>query len=241
MQIKADLHVHSLASWDGRSSLMQLAGEAKKRGLDAVAICDHDLCTDVSGEYPVLLLPCTEITTAEGHILGLCLASPLTLTKAPSAAQAVDAIHRSGGVAVLAHPYSPKKADDALLRSLAVDAVECENARVALKAPEKNALASRLAEQRGLARVGGSDGHSAEELGGCITLLSCAELSASAVREAILQKNCEAVFRHACTWRQKGLSQWAGHRRDPSLKKRLQAFLYLHGCILRDLFGRNAT
>ena len=71
MIVKADLHVHSAASWDGRSNLAALAQAAHARGLDAIAVCDHDVCTDVSGEFPVLLIPGVEVTSTAGHILGL--------------------------------------------------------------------------------------------------------------------------------------------------------------------------
>lgn len=237
MQLKADFHVHSAASWDGRSSLSQLAEKAKALGLDAIAVTDHDLCTDCSGEYPVLLLPGCEITTTHGHVLGLCLQKPLKPMQLPTPMQAVNAIRECGGVAVFAHPFSPQKAEEALLNEIPVDAIECENARVALKDPEKNAQARALAEKRGLAQIGGSDAHGADELGGCITLLECRERSVDAVREAILQGNCQAVFCHSCTWKQKGLSQWEGHRNDKNPLKVFKTLVYLTACIARDGFG----
>ena len=42
---RADLHVHTSASPDGRSSLEAVARAARAAGLDAAAITDHDLCT----------------------------------------------------------------------------------------------------------------------------------------------------------------------------------------------------
>ena len=84
MILKADLHVHSAASWDGRSGLAALAQAAHARGLDAIAVCDHDLCTDVSGSFPVLLIPGVEITSTAGHILGLFLGFLMLLSPALS-------------------------------------------------------------------------------------------------------------------------------------------------------------
>ena len=236
--IRADLHVHSAASWDGRSTLMELAEAAKAQGLDAIAICDHDRCTDVSGHYPVLLIPGVEVTTTAGHVLGLFLARPLdaVLWKngAPAPQTAIAAIRACGGLAVPAHPFSPQKLDEPALCALRPDALECENARVALKHAACNARAHALAKAAALPQTGGSDAHSAAEVGGCYTKLDCSECTISALKAALADGRSSAVFRRACRWRQKGLSQWHGHRHDRSLKKRCKALCYLIYCILRD-------
>ena len=44
---RVDLHLHTAASPDGRSSLEGIAKAAKAAGLDAIAVTDHDLCTPV--------------------------------------------------------------------------------------------------------------------------------------------------------------------------------------------------
>jgi predicted metal-dependent phosphoesterase TrpH len=45
MKYHIDFHVHTDRSPDGRSSLKAIAAAAKKRGLDAIAVADHDLFT----------------------------------------------------------------------------------------------------------------------------------------------------------------------------------------------------
>ena len=42
MELRLDLHIHSERSPDGRMSLPQIAAAARARGLQGVAICDHD-------------------------------------------------------------------------------------------------------------------------------------------------------------------------------------------------------
>ena len=152
MIVRADLHVHSAASWDGRSDLAALAQAAHARGLDAIAVCDHDLCTDIAGEFPVLLIPGVEITSTAGHILGLFLEKPLDRalweTGAPTPDAAIRAIRACGGLAVPAHPFSPQKLDEAALAALCPDAVEVQNARVALKNAARNAQAQTFAAQQ---------------------------------------------------------------------------------------------
>lgn len=241
MMLRADLHVHSAASWDGRSTLSELAAAAQARGLDAIAICDHDSCTDVSGSYPVLLIPGVEITTTGGHILGLFLQRPLDAALwahgAPAPDAAIRAVRACGGLAVPAHPFSPQKLPDAALRALSPDGLECENARVALRHADCNARARALAELCGLPQTGGSDAHSAAEVGGCYTQFFCEERSLASLRASLAAGQTRAVFDHACRWRQKGLSQWRGYRHDRSLKKRCKALGYLTYCVLRDVFS----
>ena len=77
MKLLADLHVHSRASADGRSSVEDLIQTAKARGLAAITVSDHDLCTPLPDSPDVLLIPGVEITSANGHILGLFLERPI--------------------------------------------------------------------------------------------------------------------------------------------------------------------
>lgn len=107
-EYKADLHVHTLASPDGRSTQEELARAARDRGLCALAVTDHDLCTPIDErrqeELGVLLIPGVEISTSIGHITGLFLERPVDLEglgKLPPPDKAVGAIHDAGGLAVL--------------------------------------------------------------------------------------------------------------------------------------------
>ena len=95
----ADLHVHTAASPDGRSSLEALAAAGARAGLQALAITDHDLCTPVPPEIGgVLLIPGCEISTRAGHITGLFLARPVdfaALGRLPEPEAAVAADRKS--------------------------------------------------------------------------------------------------------------------------------------------------
>lgn len=42
MTIRLDLHVHSQRSADGCMSISEIVAQARKRGLQGVAVCDHD-------------------------------------------------------------------------------------------------------------------------------------------------------------------------------------------------------
>lgn len=42
MELRLDLHVHSAQSIDGQMSLGEIIDAARSRGLDGVAVCEHD-------------------------------------------------------------------------------------------------------------------------------------------------------------------------------------------------------
>ena len=175
MKLLADLHVHSRASLDGRSSVEALIETARTRGLSAITVSDHDLCTPLPDCKDLFLIPGVEITSANGHILGLFLDAPIdfaALGKFPPPAQAIAAIHASGGLAVLAHPFAPQKLNPEEIARLGFDAIETANARAMLK-PGANEKARQLAQELSLPGTGGSDAHCAKELGGCVTEFSC--------------------------------------------------------------------
>ena len=118
-----DLHVHTAASPDGRSPLADLATAAKQAGLDAMAICDHDLCTPVPEALEgVLLIPACEVSTRAGHIAGLFLDRPLDLEALGlTARQVADTLAAAyaGGPVVAVHPLN-EGADGGFLASNAL-------------------------------------------------------------------------------------------------------------------------
>ncbi len=70
-----DLHVHSVESGDARPSLDEIAAFARGRGLDFVALSEHntlsqlDFFNDVQARNPgLLLVPSVEFTTYAGHL-----------------------------------------------------------------------------------------------------------------------------------------------------------------------------
>ncbi len=231
-----DLHVHTSASPDGRSSLPALAAAAKAKGLHALAVTDHNLCTPVPAELDgVLLIPGCEVSTQAGHITGLFLERPLDLDMTgplPPPEAAVDAIHQAGGLAALAHPYQKPGAEPERL-ALPLDALETVNARAAFKVPDANRRAARLAQDWSLSVVGGSDAHDAAEVGNACTVLTAEELSLPALRRALLAGGRAVLYRNTPHVR-KGLSQWTKARRT-GLSRLPKAALYLAYCAALDL------
>lgn len=235
---RVDLHLHTAASPDGRSSLEGIAKAAKAAGLDAIAVTDHDLCTPVPAALEgVLLIPGCEVSTAAGHITGLFLERPLPLEALgclPAPEAAVEAIREAGGLAVLAHPYQrPGAAPEQF--TFPLDAVEAVNARACFKVPEANEKAAALAQKRGLPVAGGSDAHDAAEVGNACTELEAEALTLPALREALAAGRSRAVLRRNTSHLRKGLSQWTKARRGESLPRLGKAAAYMGYCLLLDI------
>jgi len=73
----ADLHMHTIYSYDGTASVSAVLTRAKQVGLDVIAITDHDeikgalKALELAPSYGIEVIPGIEITTAEGDLLAL--------------------------------------------------------------------------------------------------------------------------------------------------------------------------
>jgi predicted metal-dependent phosphoesterase TrpH len=107
---RADVHMHTSAS-DGLPSVRELLDYVAQRGhLDVIAITDHDVL-DASLEayeqrqrYPFDIIPGVEVTSAEGHVLGLWVTCPIPMGM--SLAETTAAIHEQGGNRDSSAPFS---------------------------------------------------------------------------------------------------------------------------------------
>lgn len=146
MEVRFDLHIHSEHSPDGRMSLDEIVSCARARGLQGVAVCDHDRALTETWDAPdFLLIPGVELSTDQGHLLGLFVTEQI---EARELGAAIDAVHACGGLAVMAHPFE-RSCDaqrlDAYLDRL--DGIEVWNGRADRKNPQANAMACALAQR----------------------------------------------------------------------------------------------
>ncbi len=190
MQIKADLHVHTTYSNDSLITPKDLVFYAKRRGLTAVAVTDHN---QLSGAYKIaketdfLIIPGMEVSSQDGHIVALNVQE--LIPKGLSAAETVDRVHKAGGVAIACHPYVFFKGCLRESVSAKFDAIEVINARAF---PFKNSVkkAEESAKCFRLSRVAGTDAHYGPQIGYAYTIID-AQPSIEAITKAIMDGHCQ--------------------------------------------------
>lgn len=204
MRYRLDLHLHTEASPDSRTTLARAVQEAKRKKIDALAVSDHYHCAaEEVFSHPlrdgVLLIPAVEYSTEIGHLLGLFLQRPCRTANEGSGrvrfSDAAAAIHAAGGLCVLAHPFELTAHSAEEIFSViaahadAIDGIEIYNCRATKKRPDANALAAQAADRfaKPLLRTAGSDAHTPREIGGAWVEVEADELTAQALRQALPQ------------------------------------------------------
>ena len=132
-RLKINLHLHTRNS-DGRKSPEEAAAVYRAAGYDILAITDHWKYRESGNLSGLRILSGAEYNTggADGskgvfHILGLGCSSRPQLEKDCPAQAIVDEIHRTGGLAVLAHPCWSINTVEQLQALQGIDATEIYN------------------------------------------------------------------------------------------------------------------
>jgi hypothetical protein len=192
--LKIDLHVHSYYSTDSSITPEELVSHARRRGLDGVALTDHDRldgALKIARESDFLIVPGIEITSSDGHVVGLNVQG--LIPRGLAVDETVDKIHESGGIAIACHPVGLFKGGLGRLTSSKFDAVEVINSS-AIPFDYTVRQNERIASHLGKARVAGSDAHYGPEIGCAYTVVD-AGLSADDVVEAISKGLCQPFGR----------------------------------------------
>jgi len=168
--LKIDLHVHTGYSYDAVTTLEEVVTYSRKRGLDGVAITDHDTllgALKLVQKSKLLVIPGIEITALGGHVLALNITKPIPPKLDLS--ETVRRIHEAGGIAVAAHPTLLYKS--ALSQRItSYDAVEVINS-AAVPFSFSTYLSRKLATRLNLPQTAGSDSHYAPEIGAAYTII----------------------------------------------------------------------
>ncbi|MBE2267319.1 MAG: CehA/McbA family metallohydrolase [Anaerolinea sp.] len=173
---RADVHMHTNVS-DGTASVQVVLDQIAHAGkLDVIAITDHDRLEaslwayQHKANYPFDIIPGVEVTSTDGHVLGLWVTEPIR--KGMTLAETVSAIHAQGGLAILAHPFEATIAPHTLARyfsqpeglmSIGIDAVEVFNAGAITRGC--NWVARRVFNRVNIPQVGNSDAHTPDCIG----------------------------------------------------------------------------
>jgi predicted metal-dependent phosphoesterase TrpH len=181
MYNKADTHMHTTYS-DGLMSPQETVEFiASQTDLRVIAVTDHDTAEGafVAQAYakhqklPLEVIIGQECSTVDGDVVGLFLKS--TLPHFKTAAQAIEAIHAQGGLAVAVHPFSRWSTLNNMcgvgtkIFDLPLDAVEVRNGFPTNVL--SNPLTTWFNRHRGqnLSELGGSDSHVAFTVGQAFT------------------------------------------------------------------------
>ena len=189
MQIRADLHVHTTYSSDSVITPKELVFYAKKRGLTAVAVTDHNQiegALKIAKESAFLIIPGMEVSSIHGHIIGLDVNA--LIPKGLSVEETIERIHEVGGIAIACHPFALLKGSIGNHVSGEFDAVETINAS-AFPFNQATRRANKLAEQFKLPKVGGTDAHYGPIIGQAYTLID-SELNVEAIVKSIKNGQC---------------------------------------------------
>ncbi|MFC4550768.1 MULTISPECIES: PHP-associated domain-containing protein [Halorussus] len=156
-----------------------LAKVAKFRGLDGVVTTNHDYYRefDVGGES-FSVIPGIEVTTTRGHVL---VVGPDPPERTPAGeltpTETVELARDRGCAAIIAHPFRNSTVREA---DADFDAIEVNG-----KGTDPAEWVRRLADQRDLPLVGGSDAHYPVEVGRAYTKVDADELTPESVAAAI--------------------------------------------------------
>ncbi|MEM0340100.1 MAG: PHP domain-containing protein [Acidilobaceae archaeon] len=191
MMLKADVHVHSTES-DGSIEPHEVILLAKKRGLDVVAITDHDTFKGsiAAQRYSrlsvdkILVLAGAEVSTEWGHILVLCEKAPQwILSRDPY--ELKERASKDNCVLIASHPFDVTQSSvrtKIFTERGFFDGVEVWNAS---SLPVFNLLTLILADKVKAAWLASSDAHVPEEVGAAFSLVDSDSANADSVLEAI--------------------------------------------------------
>ena len=185
----ADLHIHTIYSYDGTASVPAVLARARDVGLDVIAITDHDeirgalQAFEVAHRFGVDVIPGIEITTADGDLLALFVTEKIM--PGLSLVETLLRVGEAGGICLAPHPMArvtgmKSLGGPTIIRALnhpeasrILVGIETFNATALDR--ESNEHARALAGQfSGIAQVGNSDAHVLQAIGlGATEFLGC--------------------------------------------------------------------
>jgi len=172
--MRIDCHCHTIYSkhwfwgFDSLNTPQEMIKAAIKKGLDGLAITDHNTvkgslaARKIAKNYKdFIIITGSEIRTKFGEIIGLGINEDVPMRL--SIEETVEKIHDAGGIAVAPHPFGKylfKKSVGEKIKM--VDAVEVYNSTLTKVANTKALILSKKFKK---AKTAGSDAHSIREVG----------------------------------------------------------------------------
>lgn len=198
MSILAELHCHTfyskqkLVKWEGLDSPEKMVETAKKKGLKALAITDHDevigalKAKKAEKKYGVTVIVSEEITTGEGDLI----AHGVTEKILPNQGffETLDKIKEQGAVCVAPHPFAVYGQG---VRSLALNCDLLEEFNSICLDRISNKRAKKFAIKHKKHTIVGSDAHYSEMIGYAVNEINC-ENSEDSILKALKKGKVKA-------------------------------------------------
>ena len=215
--IKLDLHIHSQYSEDAIGSPKDIIKSLKKKGLQGMAITDHNTVEGGLKAVKIapkdfIVIPGIEISTADGHMLALNVEK--NIARNLSIQETVEKILDQGGTPIVPHLFrnmSGIKKEKLKTIHQKINTIEVFNA---CSMPKTNLKIAKIAKELNLGGTGGSDSHDPAYAGYAYTVVDTTDMNADAVLSEINKKK---------TWGE-GITMPLEYRRDRMLKSIKQFF-----------------
>jgi len=215
--LKLDLHIHSQYSEDGAGAPKEIIKIVKKKGLNGLAITDHNT---VEGGIKALkvapknfiVIPGVEISTADGHIIALNVKE--NIPRGLAVVETVEKIIDIGGTPIVPHLFrtmSGIKMENLKKIHKELSAIEVFNG---CSVPQSNLKTAKIAKEFKLGGTGGSDSHDPRFVGNAYTTVDTTNFTIDNVIREIEKKK---------TWGE-GTVMPLEYRRDRMVKSIKQFF-----------------
>lgn len=190
--MKVDLHVHTWYSLDSGNPPSKVLRMMDKRGIDAVAITNHNLTYGYSDLPKDRVIPGIEFSTLNGHLLGLWVEEDYyQKKKLIDMDTALDIIHDNDGLSIIAHPFDIRRGWKFDRRDIyyarKIDGIEVCNSKN--KAPDANDKALEMANKYRLVKTAGSDSHFPLSVG--LSYVSCEASDLEEFRKNLTAGKCD--------------------------------------------------
>jgi len=215
--LKLDLHIHSQYSEDAGGTPKEIIKSLKKKGINGMCITDHNT---VKGSLEALkicpkdfiVIPGSEISTLEGHILGLNIRENISPKK--SIEITIEKIIDQGGIPIIPHVYRnmsgiKKRKLNSIISK--INTIEVFNS---CSQPKTNLKMSKIAKKNNFGGSGGSDTHEPQYAGYGYTIINTNDENIDSIITQIDNKK---------TWGE-GISLPMEYRRNRMIKSVKQFF-----------------
>lgn len=198
----AELHCHSIYSTgrrilsEGSDEPKDIVKQAKRLGIEILAITDHDNIEAYSKARPyarkagIMLIPAEEVSTHRGHLLAIGINNEIK--PGLSVGETVYQIKKQGGISIAAHPFDKvRKGMGEYAKKC--DAIEAFNSLSLDRNP--NFYAKEFAMQIKKPMTAGSDAHWIRMMGNGLNEIDCSSIESclKSIKKGDIKMRCRYV------------------------------------------------